>query len=112
MGDDSGLAAAHWRLAVEMGWLGAQVPEAHGGLALGPAFAADLCAEAGRFGFCGPLIETAILLPALAAESAALAPLLDGVPTGGIRLAVAVAEEGANGGGALLVQLPLPPPIS
>ena len=91
---DERLREAHWRLAAEMGWLGALVPEAQGGLALGRAFVADLCEEAGRALFCGPLIETAVLLPALAGECAALAPLLDGVVAGTVRLAVAEADAG------------------
>lgn len=94
--DDRRLREEHWRLATDMGWLGALVPEAQGGLALGHAFVADLCEEAGRALFCGPLIETAVLLPALAHECAALAPLLDGVLAGTVRLAVAEAEAEAG----------------
>lgn len=101
-GGDTDDHAAHWQLAVEMGWLGATIPEASGGLALGLGFAADLCEEAGYNRFNGPLIETAVLLPALATECPALAPLLDGVMTGAVRLALA--EVGSDAGEAVLAQ--------
>lgn len=83
------LARQHWQLATEMGWTAALVPEHQGGLALGMGFAADLCEEAGRHLFCGPLAETAVLLPALARETKQFEELLPSVASGAVRLAYA-----------------------
>jgi alkylation response protein AidB-like acyl-CoA dehydrogenase len=87
------LARQHWRLAAEMGWTAALVPENLGGLALGMGFAADLCEEAGRHLFCGPLTETAVLLPALAREAPQLEELLPSVASGVVRLAYAESDR-------------------
>lgn len=79
----------HQTLAQDLGWLAAIIPEADGGLELGLDFAADLLREAGRHLIAGPLRETAILLPALAAECPELRAHLQGVVAGEVRLTLA-----------------------
>ena len=84
----------HWRLAAEMGWTAAFVTEADGGLGLGLPQIADICEQMGRHLFCGPFVETAVLLPALAAEAPDIfGPLLAGVVAGEIRVALAEQES-------------------
>lgn len=61
-------AASHWALASQLGWLGTLVPEEAGGMGLGLLHIADLCEVMGRNLFCGPFVETAVLLPVLACE--------------------------------------------
>ena len=79
------IAKRHWALAAEMGWTAAFVPEADGGLGLGLPQIADICEQMGRHLFCGPFVETAVLLPALAAEAPDIfGPLLAGVVAGGM----------------------------
>jgi alkylation response protein AidB-like acyl-CoA dehydrogenase len=85
-----GMTEAHWALAIDGGWTGAFVPETDGGLGLDAAHVADLCEEMGRQLFCGPFIETAVLLPALAREVDGFLPdLLSGVVAGTVRVGYA-----------------------
>lgn len=90
--DDGGVSPHHWKLAADMGWIAVSIDESHGGLGLGLPFVADLCEQAGRHLFCGPLAETAVLLPALSREIGAFADLLPGVVSGEVRVAYAEPE--------------------
>ena len=88
------VAPQHWPLAVSMGWLSAFLPEAKGGLGLGLDVMADLGEQAGRHLFCGPLLETALLLPVLADAQPSLEPLLDLIASGALRLAITETPAG------------------
>ncbi len=70
------LDAAGWRGIAELGWFGIAVPEAAGGLDLGPAAACSVAEEAGRALLMPPLtmaMAAARLLSASADEAAAAA---------------------------------------
>lgn len=97
-GDEGEIFERHWALAVQLGLTSATIDTAGGGLGLGPAHVADICEEMGRNLFCGPFAETAVLLPALARETAEFADLLGGVATGETRLAYAEADLPSDGG--------------
>lgn len=86
----------HLSLAQDLAWLSARLPESADGLELGADFTADLCREAGRHLIGGPLRETAVLLPALAAEWPALGPVVAGVAAGRVRLTLAEELPGGD----------------
>ncbi|MFC3133187.1 hypothetical protein ACFOHM_09430, partial [Microbaculum marinum] len=89
--DFASVAETHWQLAVRMGWTATMIAESNGGLGLGLGYVADVCEEAGRNLFCGPLLETAVLLPLVARETGALSDLLPGIVSGDVRAAYAEA---------------------
>jgi alkylation response protein AidB-like acyl-CoA dehydrogenase len=100
-GDARAIADEHWKLAVEMGWPGAAIDEAAGGLGIDALHVADLCEEMGRHLFCGPFVETAVLLPALARHAGGrFAELLDGVIAGTVRMALVEVDTSTMPAGA------------
>ncbi|MBL8338249.1 MAG: acyl-CoA dehydrogenase [Rhodoferax sp.] len=90
------LDGAVWREICDAGWAGVLVPEALGGVGLGPAEAALIALELGRglapepFVACA-LFPTAALVP-LAADSAAIRDLLAALVEGRTRVALAWQE--------------------
>jgi len=89
--------AALWREIVELGWTAARVPEAHGGLGLGPEEAAQLAEAAGLSLACVPLVATLIATEALvtAGSEAQQAKYLPGVADGSLIAVAAVNEPGS-----------------
>jgi alkylation response protein AidB-like acyl-CoA dehydrogenase len=69
--DDDGRLRDVWSSLAEMGVLGVQVPEAHGGLGLGELDLVLLLEEAGRVALPDPLVEVAGIAAPLLAELAA-----------------------------------------
>jgi alkylation response protein AidB-like acyl-CoA dehydrogenase len=69
--DEDGRLPDVWHALAEMGVLGVQVPEAHGGLGLGESDLVLLLEEAGRVALPDPLVETAAVAAPLLAEAAA-----------------------------------------
>jgi alkylation response protein AidB-like acyl-CoA dehydrogenase len=95
-----GFATATWREFVEMGWLAAAIPEAHGGLGFGAVEIALIAEEVGRhlvlepFTACGVYASKAIQYVATDAQKDALLPMI----AAGERLyAVASSEPEARG---------------
>src|SRR5262245_11462644 len=95
-----GFATATWREFVEMGWLAAAIPEAHGGLGFGAVEIALIAEEVGRhlglepFTACGVDAIKAIQYVATDAQKDALLPMI----AAGERLyAVASSEPEARG---------------
>ncbi|HSW06030.1 acyl-CoA dehydrogenase family protein, partial [Aquabacterium sp.] len=105
---EGGAAAAHtlWRQVAELGWLGAAIPEAHGGLGLGGSTLALIAEELGRA--LAPLpVAASIYLAApcvlhagTPAQCGALLPDL----ASGERVATLAAAEGLVGIGELAAQ--------
>jgi len=62
---EPGFSAAHWRFLADMGILGLNVPEAHGGMAKGPEEAFLVMRTLGRGLVLEPIIPTAIVAPAM-----------------------------------------------
>ena len=106
--DEGGRLVDVWQALAEMGVLGVQVPEAHGGLGLSELDLVLLLEEAGRVALPDPLVETAAVgapllsevggevatswLPRLAAGEAVVAVSFDDAPVpygGGADLLVA-----------------------
>ena len=81
---------ALWTTLAELGVLGIEIPEAHGGLGLSACDWVLVAEETGRVAMPGPVVETLALAPLLAAEGDAL---LDAVLRG--EAVVTVAPEGA-----------------
>jgi alkylation response protein AidB-like acyl-CoA dehydrogenase len=74
-GGDPSTVEALWRDLGELGLLGLLVPEAAGGLELGPLVAVAALEEAGWAGVPGPLVETVVVTaPLLAAAGSELLP--------------------------------------
>ncbi len=91
---DAGQGDAHWALASQLGWVGTLVPEEAGGLGLDLSHVADLCEVMGRNLFCGPFVETAVLLPALAAGiGGEFAQLLPDAASGTVRIGFCEVDE-------------------
>ena len=61
LGNGSGFSEDHWRTFAEMGWLGAGLSEADGGLGGGPEEAAILAEEFGKVLLLEPYIAVAVL---------------------------------------------------
>jgi alkylation response protein AidB-like acyl-CoA dehydrogenase len=62
-----GFDAALWRAMADQGWLGIEVPEAHGGVGLGAVEVVLLCEELGRHAAPVPFASTVLALDVLAA---------------------------------------------
>lgn len=99
---------AHWALAAQLGWLGTLVPEEAGGSGLGLPHIADICEAMGCNLFCGPFIETAVLLPALAAGiGGQFAELLPDAIAGSVQIGFCEVDEEAIGESAELCVSPV-----
>ena len=107
---DSGYDADVWqRIASEMGWCATAIPEAHGGLGLGPVALALILEQAGRRLLCAPFFSTvglaANLLQQVGSE-AAQQRFLPAIAEGRLRATVTLPGEGwpsrlqATGGGS------------
>ena len=68
---DEGWAPSSWPELAELGWLGAIVPEEHGGAGLGFVEQAILLEELGYGFYVGPYLATVLALPSLGAEEQA-----------------------------------------
>jgi len=95
---DDGVPRGLYREMAGLGWMGVLVPEALGGLGLGPIELAALCEELGRVAAPGPFLSTQLVIAALlrggtpALKRAWLPKLLAGEAFG----ALAYHEEGAT----------------
>ena len=58
--------ASLWAAMADQGWLGIELPEAHGGVGLGPVEVAVLCEELGRHAAPAPFAPTVLAIAALA----------------------------------------------
>jgi alkylation response protein AidB-like acyl-CoA dehydrogenase len=103
---EDGVPRGLYREMAALGWMGVLVPEALGGLGLGPIELAGLCEELGRVAAPGPFLSTQLVIAALlrggsAAQKRSWLPrLMAGEAFG----ALAYHEEGA-GHDAAAVQL-------
>jgi alkylation response protein AidB-like acyl-CoA dehydrogenase len=70
--DSDGRLEVVWAALAEMGVLGIQVPEVHGGLGLTEEDLVLLLEETGRFALPDPVVETAAIAAPLLADAAAL----------------------------------------
>jgi len=59
--DEKGFSPSLWRKMAELGWMGLQVPEEHGGSGMNFLYLAVLLSEMGRFCLPGPYFSTVIL---------------------------------------------------
>ncbi|MBW3665310.1 MAG: acyl-CoA/acyl-ACP dehydrogenase [Actinobacteria bacterium] len=106
----TGLDASLWRGLAGLGMLGTLMPEDTGGLGLDEVSAMVLCEEAGRVAFPGPLIETALVAPAVLAGSPLGTEWLPRIAMGDAVVAIALSSDRfvAHAGGAdLIVQVGL-----
>ena len=96
-GDLSSVTERMWRLACDLGWLGACLPERLGGMGLSLRALAVLQEELGRGLFCGPFLANAVL-PAMLLEidPQFLGPFLPGIMDGTVRLAIAYPGDGGG----------------
>jgi alkylation response protein AidB-like acyl-CoA dehydrogenase len=62
---EDGVPRGLYRELAVLGWKGVLVPEAHGGLGLGPIELAALCEELGRVAAPGPFLSTQLVIAAL-----------------------------------------------
>jgi len=94
-----GFSEAHWLMFAELGWLGLPLPEADGGLDMGPAEVALLMAEFGRGLVQTPYLATVLLgarlLAALGTPSQR-GEILPAVIAGKYKLTLAHTEAGSR----------------
>ena len=88
----NGLADAHWRELVDLGWPALLVPEVHGGLGRGLVDAVGVLEAMGRVAFPGPFLASAGLAT-IAARRLDLFDRFGGLVTG-VQGAVALEESG------------------
>ena len=96
---DEGFSPALWRQMAELGWLGAALPEAHGGLGGGPIETMIIMEGIGKGLVLEPYFSTVVLggtLIGLAGSEAQKAELLPKVAAGELKLAFAHAEHQAR----------------
>jgi alkylation response protein AidB-like acyl-CoA dehydrogenase len=98
-GDAAGFSRGLWARFAEMGYTGALIPEAHGGLGLGPVEAGVVMEEIGRnltaspFLACGVVSATALMQAGSAAQQAQWLPA---IASGERIVAFAVDERGKH----------------
>jgi alkylation response protein AidB-like acyl-CoA dehydrogenase len=98
-----------WQDAVDLGWLGLHVPEAHGGAGYGLPELAIVVEQLGRFVAPGPFVPTAVAsaVIALAGDEALQADLLPRLTDGTLVAGVGLSTDAVIGGGlAGIVLLP------
>jgi alkylation response protein AidB-like acyl-CoA dehydrogenase len=93
--DEAGITPDVWDRIVELGWTGALVPEANGGLGLGIVDGVVIEEEMGRALFPGPFFSSS-MLATLAARALGLGDLLDALAAGTQRGAIALDEAGSG----------------
>ncbi len=96
---DEGYSPAHWRQMAELGWLGAALPEAHGGLGGGPVETMIIMEGIGKGLVLEPYFSTVVLggtLVAQAGSEAQKSELLPRIGAGELKLAFAQAEHQAR----------------
>jgi alkylation response protein AidB-like acyl-CoA dehydrogenase len=70
MAGDAGWDAQVWaRIGAELGWCGIPLPEAHGGLGLGPVELALVLEQMGRYLLCAPYFSTVCLAANLLSQA-------------------------------------------
>ena len=95
-GDATGFSPALWRRFAELGFTGALVPEAHGGVGLGVVEAGVIAQETGRTLTPSPFLSTAVLCAralARAGSDAQRKRWLPGIAAGELVAALAIDES-------------------
>jgi alkylation response protein AidB-like acyl-CoA dehydrogenase len=91
--DERGFTDAVWQKVVDLGWTGLLVPEASGGLGLGPVDLVVVMEEMGRVPFPSPFFSSAVQAT-MAATRLGLDDLLGALAAGEARGTVALDEAG------------------
>ena len=93
--DERGFTDDFWAKAVDLGWPGLLISEAHGGAGLGLLEAVVLCEEMGTLPLPGPWFSSA-LCGTLVARQLDDAAELDDLAAGRVRATVAIEESGTR----------------